>query len=439
MNAKYKYMSEDNKSYSIYFSQIKDNENKVILFIEDDSETNKVFISKYELNDLNTKFMGIIHLKNIHEFQKLLIENIKSKKVILKSPYKNSITSTWKVFPKDETKKNTFSLLSSLDENGNVTLMFYSNYQESEKPLKEIEKQAKAEKKGENDELIYKKIIYDNWLINDIYYLKEQYKDEQKKMDDFTKLYNKNKSEKKKNDINRVLLIFFDSNNLVDIFFDNIDTFLMDQIFILVFSDDIANLKSKIKERFEEFSEDDLAYFDMDNIFILNNSDEGYKKIIMPILKVFRYFNQLGDAFFKQLPEIINKENCQGEVEHLFHTHYFNILLSGMTGTGKSTFINRIMGEKKSFTLKTKSAGTYKNNYYIHKKYPIKIIDVCGFAQGSEGDENKKKLQAVYKKNTDEIIIDEPMNDIFTFYGDKRNYIHLFYCCISLLLEENMM
>lgn len=147
MNAKYKYMSEDNKSYSIYFSQIKDNENKVILFIEDDSETNKVFISKYELNDLNTKFMGIIHLKNIHEFQKLLIENIKSKKVILKSPYKNSITSTWKVFPKDETKKNTFSLLSSLDENGNVTLMFYSNYQESEKPLKEIEKQAKAEKK----------------------------------------------------------------------------------------------------------------------------------------------------------------------------------------------------------------------------------------------------------------------------------------------------
>ena len=199
----------------------------------------------------------------------------------------------------------------------------------------------------------------------------------------------------------------------------------MDQIFILIFSNDIANLKSKINKRFEEFSEDDLAYFDMDNIFILNNSNEGYKKILMPILKVFRYFNQLGDSFFKQLPDLINMENYQGEVEHLFHTHYFNILLSGMTGTGKSTFINRIMGEKKSFTLKTKSAGTYRNNYYIHKKYPIKIIDVCGFAQGSEGDENKKKLQAVYKKNTDEIIIDEPMNDIFTFYGDKRNYIHL--------------
>jgi GTPase SAR1 family protein len=199
----------------------------------------------------------------------------------------------------------------------------------------------------------------------------------------------------------------------------------MDQIFILILSNDISNLKSKIREKFEEFSEDDLAYFDMDNIFFLNNTNEEYKKILMPILKVFRYFNQLGDSFFKQLPDLVNIENYKGEIEHLFHTHYFNILLSGMTGTGKSTFINRIMGEKKAYTLKTKSAGTYRNNYYIHKKYPIKIIDVCGFAQGSEGDENKKKLQSVYQKNTNEIIIDEPMNDIFTFYGDKRNYIHL--------------
>ena len=235
----------------------------------------------------------------------------------------------------------------------------------------------------------------------------------------------KKKAKKKKNEVNRILLIFFDSEKLVDILFENIDTFLMDQIFILILSNNISNLKSKLREKFEEFSEDDLAYFDMDNIFILNNSNEGYKKILIPLLKVFRYFNQLGDSFFKQLPELVNIENYQGEIEHLFHTHYFNILLSGMTGTGKSTFINRIMGEKKAFTLKTKSAGTYRNNYYIHKKYPIKIIDVCGFAQGSEGDENKKKLQAVYKKNTNEIIIDEPMNDIFTFYGDKRNYIHL--------------
>jgi hypothetical protein len=198
MSAKYKCKSVDNKSYSIYFSEIKDNGKKVILFISDDSETNKVFISKYEIEDLNTKFMGIIHFKSIIEFQKLLIENIKGKKVVLKAPYKNAITSIWKVFPKDETKKNNFYLLSSLDDNANITLMFYSNFQESEKALKEIENQAQAVKKGEDDELIYKKIIYDNWLIDDIYYLKDKYNDEKKKWMILLNYMKKKKSEKKK-------------------------------------------------------------------------------------------------------------------------------------------------------------------------------------------------------------------------------------------------
>ena len=45
------------------------------------------------------------------------------------------------------------------------------------------------------------------------------------------------------------------------------------------------------------------------------------------------------------------------------------------------------MREKKSFTLKIQFAGTERNNFYIHKKYPIKIIDVCGFAEGNEGKE----------------------------------------------------
>ena len=83
------------------------------------------------------------------------------------------------------------------------------------------------------------------------------------------------------------------------------------------------------------------------------------------------------------------------------------------------------MGEKRSFTLKTKSIGTERNNFYIHKKYPIKIIDVCGFAEGNEAKENLQKLNMIYNKESTNILIDEPMNDIFSFYGDKRNNIHL--------------
>ena len=147
---------------------------------------------------------------------------------------------------------------------------------------------------------------------------------------------------------------------------------------------------------------------------------------IFPLLKVYCYFNQLGDGFYKQL--MLKNQNILGleeETKHLFLTHYFNILVYGRTGVGKSAFINQIMGEKKSFTLKTKSIGTERNNFYIHRNYPIKIIDVCGFAEGNEAKENLEKLNMIYKKDLTNILIDEPMNDIFNFYGDKRNNIHL--------------
>ena len=60
-------------------------------------------------------------------------------------------------------------------------------------------------------------------------------------------------------------------------------------------------------------------------------------------------------------------EGLKDEFKHLFHSHYFNILLCGRTGIGKSTFINKIMGEKKAFTLKSISSGTFRNNFYVQK------------------------------------------------------------------------
>ncbi len=206
------------------------------------------------------------------------------------------------------------------------------------------------------------------------------------------------------------------------------------QPFILIFSEKQKKIfkyeiKEKIYEIMDEDEDDDdndfLPYFDMNNIFIYKKNEESFKKAIIPILKVYRYFNQLGDSFFKQLPELIDIDSNGKDIRHLFLTHYFNILLCGRTGTGKSTFINAMMGEKKAYTTKIKSAGTVRNNYYIHKKYPIKIIDVCGYAEGREGKEIKQRLSAIFEHDTNNIIVDEHMNDIFTFYGDKRNNIHL--------------
>ena len=225
----------------------------------------------------------------------------------------------------------------------------------------------------------------------------------------------------------KVVLVFFETEDTLDNLISIIEEIYMHQPFVIIFTNkDLNVFQYEIKKKInEELDDDFLPYFDMDNIFVHKNNNEGYKKVILSIIKVYRYFNQLGDSFFKQLPQLIDMENIDKEIQHLSFTHYFNILLCGRTGTGKSTFINKIMGEKKSFTLKYQSAGTYRNNYYIHKKYPIKIIDVCGFAEGNEGKETQKKLNAIFNQDINDIIIDEPMNDIFTFYGDKRNNIHL--------------
>ena len=392
-------------------------------------------MSNYILDDLNIKFTKIIQFKTIEQFMSILIENIKKKYLILNSPYKNAITTTWKIFPDSKEKKQTFSLVSSFDSHKTISLLFYSDFKTSEKFLKEIEKAVQGEKPNEDKQSYYLKLFYEeHWLIENMYFLSNEYKDNKSKIKDFLQLYNKAIENREKKEGKRILLIFFDSPNITENIKNIVEKIYMDVPFILFFSNkekkfEKYEIKSKIYELMDEEDDEDdneiLPYFDMNNIFIYKNNDEGYKDSIITLLKVFRYFNQLGDSFFKKLPELINIENIYKNLKYLFHTHYFNILLCGRTGVGKSTFINAIMGEKKSFTSKVNSAGTYKNNYYIHKKYPIKIIDVCGFAVGNEGEEIKRKINAVFKQDSNDLIIDEPMNDIFTFYGDKRNNIHL--------------
>ena len=199
------------------------------------------------------------------------------------------------------------------------------------------------------------------------------------------------------------------------------------QIFILIITpNDKSNIYYEIANKVNKLTEIKRSYFDMNNIFIYNNSLIELPKSIISIFKVYTYFNQLGSGFYIKLQNSdLNIESFKEELDNLFHTHYFNILLCGRTGAGKSTFINKILGEKKSFTLKTKSAGTYRNNFYIHKKYPIKIIDVCGFAQGNEVKENLDKINLIYNKDSLNILVDEPSTDAFSFYGDRRNNIHL--------------
>ena len=400
MNKKYQYDSENKKNFLIYFL-VYDKIN-IRLFISDLSSEKRIFVSNYQLDDLNIKFKKLIQLKTIEKFRDLLIENIKKKTLILKEPYKNSLTSIWRIFPDSKDKKQTFSLASSLDSRKKITLLFYSDFKTSEPLVKEIEKSIKTEKPELIDKKFFKLLSYkDNWLIESMYFLTNQNDDDSKKKEDFLKLYEKPIENLYKDEEPRSLFVFFDGPNILDSMKTIIERTYFKQPFILIFSEKEKKIfKYEIKEKIYEIMDEDdedgndlLPYFDMNNIFIYKKNEESFKKAIMPILKVYRYFNQLGDSFFKKLPELINIDSNDKEIRNLFHTHYFNILLCGRSGTGKSTFINTMMGEKKAYTSKMKSVGTFRNNYYIHKKYPIKIIDVCGFAEGSEGYEIKKKIK----------------------------------------------
>lgn len=158
MNTKFNYTIEKNKTLlSFEISLCTYDIKKIRISISDLSSTNKIFSSNFELDDLNIKFMKVIEFKDIEKFSLLLAENIKKKKLVLERYYNNAISSTWKVFPdsKDEKQEQlTFSFVSSLASNKNISLIFYSNFKKSEKFVKEIEKNIDAIRQVDEKKLI---------------------------------------------------------------------------------------------------------------------------------------------------------------------------------------------------------------------------------------------------------------------------------------------
>ena len=181
----YIYKIDKNKKYQIYYTI---SQTKLNLFISDLSAIDNTFTSNYLLGDLNAKLTKLIQFKTIEEFQSLLYQNIKEKTLVLK-PYKNVINSIWRIFPLSKDKLQTFSLISSMDINQNISLFFYSDYLTSEKVVKEMETAINIKIHPiMKEEKTYTKIVYNNWLIDSIFFIKNNNNDEEKQ-EEFTSLY----------------------------------------------------------------------------------------------------------------------------------------------------------------------------------------------------------------------------------------------------------
>ena len=399
------------------------------------------YSSEYNLDFINDKLKKVKDFKKFQtaeNFSECLKENMERDTYNINSPYDNKIiATTWRVFPNDKNLKQTFTLILERKINQNLSLFFMSNYDRAKKLIDEIEEQECFKNKEIKNIDNFNEIIYENGsILENIIYFKDINNANEPEDNLINKMTEDLKLKGK--DFRQVLILFYNKkDNLIETLRKIIDEKYDQHIFIIIVNENQTEENNKeflstsqeleidLKYEIEQLDDIQKEYFDFNNITILNGYE--YSKIYICLLKIYSYFNQLGDGYFRDLPNHPNFSNIKGfekEFKYLFNYHYFSIMFCGETGAGKSSIINKILGEKRAFTKSTNVSATIRENYYIHKKYPIKIIDTCGFSEGNESENLKNNIQNIYSKNTDNILIDINNND-FSYFGDKRNEIHL--------------
>ena len=106
----------------------------------------------------------------------------------------------------------------------------------------------------------------------------------------------------------------------------------------------------------------------MDNIIVINN----YNKLAWTLLKIYMYFNQIDDYDFIDFiiqNNLLDKniEGLKEEKEQIINNnHFINIKICGLSSVGKSTFINKILGEKRAL-IDEVTGTTNGNHIYLSK------------------------------------------------------------------------
>ena len=164
-------------------------------------------------------------------------------------------------------------------------------------------------------------------------------------------------------------------------------------------------------------------YFDKRTIYALKypsliNGNEN-KSILELICKFRNYYHEEGDSF-------------QSFSEDIATNYKFNILVCGRAGTGKSSFINNLLGERKAKEGEGLSV-THKIISYTLKDFPIIISDTPGF----ESDETVKEVKILLDKYNKKLIdARKKVNLILYFFPySERSILNMELPILESLIE----
>ena len=394
MDGPYTYSSKEDAVFKIYFNFIQEGENctKFIIKLEKENKKNKkeVFKSEYDLEFLaiktNKKYL------EISQFRNCIIDNIDNKKLTIFDIFEDAVYTKWE-FPNNDVQNNqsSFTLIIEKEISHNLSLIFYSKYEDAEFIIQNIKDQLLLSELKKSTYENYSEIKYnEKGIIDNMIFLNNKDKD------NYIHIIENNFQEKKY----RTILFFFDKDdNLIKIIINIINgknKIYKNHIFIIIYTqNNINELKLNLEAEIKKINKQRRNFFDINNIIILGK--ENISNLYMLIFQIYCFYNQCGDNILKQY---INSSKNNAKIDEYNYSNsifYFNILLIGKTGSGKSSFINSILGEKKAFTNDIKSSTTFRSNYYIHKKYPIKFIDSCGASGRGQGKLNQEFLDSIYK------------------------------------------
>ena len=132
----------------------------------------------------------------------------------------------------------------------------------------------------------------------------------------------------------------------------------------------------------EEISFNNEEYYTLDikkfHFFDFLEDKASLSKLVIKLIQVCSYYNELGDFF-----EI---HGCpyQSITDIQTYPTYLNVLVMGRSQSGKSSFINLLLNEKRAKEGGNSCGCTGKTLKYKVLNYPIKLYDTIGF-----GDEDK--------------------------------------------------